>query len=40
MDRAGISGEDGETHQGIYDVAFLSTIPNVTIYSPSNTKEP
>ncbi len=39
VDRAGIVGPDGETHQGIYDVAFLSTIPNVKIYSPSNIKE-
>ncbi|MBQ8869389.1 MAG: 1-deoxy-D-xylulose-5-phosphate synthase [Oscillospiraceae bacterium] len=39
VDRAGIVGADGETHQGIYDVAFLSTIPNVTIYSPSNITE-
>lgn len=39
VDRAGIVGPDGETHQGIYDVAFLSTIPNVIIYSPSNIKE-
>lgn len=39
VDRAGIVGPDGETHQGIYDVAFLSTIPNVKIYSPSNFKE-
>ena len=39
VDRAGIVGEDGETHQGIYDVAFLSTIPNITIFSPSNTDE-
>lgn len=39
VDRAGIVGEDGETHQGIYDVAFLSTIPNVTIFSPSNSAE-
>lgn len=36
VDRAGIVGEDGETHQGIYDVAFLRTIPHVTIYSPSS----
>ncbi len=35
IDRAGIVGEDGETHQGIFDVAFLSTIPNMNIYSPS-----
>ena len=39
LDRAGISGEDGETHQGIFDVNFLSTIPNVTIFAPSNKKE-
>lgn len=39
VDRAGIVGEDGETHQGLFDVAFLSTIPNVTVYSPSNTNE-
>ena len=35
VDRAGIVGEDGETHQGVFDVAFLNTIPNVTVYSPS-----
>lgn len=34
VDRAGVVGEDGETHQGVFDVAFLNTIPNVTIYSP------
>ncbi len=35
IDRAGIVGEDGETHQGIFDVAFLSTVPGMTIYSPA-----
>lgn len=35
IDRAGIVGEDGETHQGVFDVAFLNNIPNVSIYSPS-----
>ncbi|QNK41175.1 1-deoxy-D-xylulose-5-phosphate synthase [Caproicibacter fermentans] len=35
VDRAGIVGEDGETHQGIFDAAFLKTIPGITIYSPS-----
>lgn len=35
IDRAGIVGEDGETHQGVFDVSFLNAIPNVTIYSPS-----
>ncbi len=39
VDRAGIVGEDGETHQGVFDVAFLSTIPNVTIFAPSNFNE-
>lgn len=39
VDRAGIVGEDGETHQGVFDVAFLSTIPNMTIYSPASYRE-
>ena len=39
IDRAGIVGEDGETHQGIYDAAFLRTIPNVTVYSPASFRE-
>ena len=39
VDRAGIVGEDGETHQGIFDIPFLTTIPNITIYSPSNYTE-
>lgn len=39
VDRAGIVGEDGETHQGIFDVSFLSMIPNVTIFSPFNYYE-
>ena len=34
VDRAGIVGEDGESHQGIFDAAFLSTVPNMNIYSP------
>lgn len=39
VDRAGIVGNDGETHQGIFDVSFLTSIPNMTIYSPSNYEE-
>lgn len=39
VDRAGVVGDDGETHQGIYDVAFLSTIPGVTILSASSYHE-
>lgn len=38
-DRAGIVGQDGETHQGMYDIAYLSSMPNMTILSPSNFKE-
>lgn len=34
IDRAGFVGEDGETHHGIFDVAFLNTIPDLKIYSP------
>ncbi len=39
IDRAGIVGEDGETHQGIYDLSYLSHIPNMTIISPKNKYE-
>ncbi len=35
VDRAGIVGSDGETHQGVFDVSMLNTIPNTTIFSPS-----
>ena len=35
IDRAGIVGSDGETHQGVFDVSMLNTIPNSTIYSPA-----
>ncbi|SCY06774.1 1-deoxy-D-xylulose-5-phosphate synthase [Ruminococcus sp. YE282] len=35
IDRAGIVGSDGETHQGVFDVSILNTIPNATIYSPT-----
>lgn len=34
-DRAGIVGQDGETHQGMYDIAYLSHMPNMSILSPS-----
>ncbi|NTV90387.1 MAG: 1-deoxy-D-xylulose-5-phosphate synthase [Clostridiales bacterium] len=34
VDRAGIVGEDGETHQGIYDLSFLNNIPNISIMTP------
>lgn len=39
VDRAGFVGEDGETHQGIFDVPMLSHIPNTTIYSPASFAE-
>ncbi|MCR4563777.1 MAG: 1-deoxy-D-xylulose-5-phosphate synthase [Clostridiales bacterium] len=35
IDRAGFVGEDGETHQGLFDVSFLNSIPNIKVYSPS-----
>ena len=35
VDHAGIVGEDGETHQGIFDAAYLNTIPGVKVFSPS-----
>ncbi len=39
VDRAGFVGEDGETHQGVFDVAFMNTISNFTIYSPATYEE-
>ena len=39
VDRAGVVGEDGETHQGMFDVAMLTSIPNTVIYSPASYEE-
>ena len=39
IDRAGIVGEDGETHQGLFDVPFLTSVPNMTVYSPCYYRE-
>ncbi len=39
VDRAGIVGEDGETHQGVFDIAFLSEVPNMQVLCPSNYRE-
>lgn len=39
IDRAGIVGEDGETHQGIFDLSYLSHIPNMTIMTPKCIEE-
>ena len=39
VDRAGIVGNDGETHQGIYDLSFLNIVPNLTIMAPKDFEE-
>ena len=39
VDRAGLVGSDGETHQGLFDLSFLNMIPNMTILSPKNRWE-
>ena len=39
VDRAGLVGSDGETHQGIFDLSYLSSIPNMTIIAPKNKWE-
>jgi len=39
IDRAGLVGKDGATHQGIFDLSYLATIPNLTIMAPKNKWE-
>lgn len=39
MDRAGLVGEDGATHHGIFDISFLRSIPNITLMAPSSAAE-
>ena len=39
IDRAGLVGSDGETHQGIFDLSYLSSIPNLTVMAPKNKWE-
>lgn len=39
IDRAGITGRDGKTHQGIFDLSFLSNIPNLSVLAPKNGRE-
>ena len=39
IDRAGIVGSDGETHQGVFDLSYLSSVPNMTILAPKNKWE-
>ena len=39
VDRCGLVGEDGETHQGLYDLAMLKSVPDMAVYMPSNACE-
>ena len=39
VDRAGLVGEDGKTHHGIFDISFLTSIPNMNVYSPASFDE-
>lgn len=39
VDRSGIVGSDGETHQGIYDISYLTSIPHMTVISPMDADE-
>ena len=39
IDRAGLVGQDGETHQGTFDISYLSVIPNMNILAPKNSQE-
>ena len=39
VDRAGLVGDDGETHQGMFDIAYLSSVPNMTVLSPASFSE-
>jgi 1-deoxy-D-xylulose-5-phosphate synthase len=39
IDRAGLVGKDGETHQGIFDMSFMSAMPNMTIIAPKDIRE-
>lgn len=39
IDRAGAVGADGCTHQGLYDLSYLCTMPNITVFAPRNTAE-
>jgi len=39
MDRAGLVGEDGETHMGLYDIAYLLAVPNMTVTAPRDGRE-
>jgi len=39
IDRAGIVGEDGETHHGLFDMSYLATMPNMTVFAPADFDE-
>ncbi len=39
MDRAGFVGDDGPTHMGLYDIAYMRTLPNMTVMAPRNEAE-
>ena len=39
VDRAGLVGEDGETHHGVFDVGFLDTVPGMTVLAPASYAE-
>jgi 1-deoxy-D-xylulose-5-phosphate synthase len=39
LDRSGLVGEDGATHQGVFDIAFLRTVPGLTVMAPRDGKE-
>lgn len=39
VDRAGLVGADGKTHQGVFDLSYLSHLPNITIFAPNDTEE-
>ena len=39
LDRAGLVGADGQTHQGVFDLSYLTHLPNMSVYSPSTVKE-
>ncbi len=39
IDRSGLVGADGETHQGVFDISFISPLPNITLMMPRDEKE-
>lgn len=39
IDRSGLVGDDGETHQGVFDISYLTMMPNMTVFAPKNRQE-